>query len=56
MRLNRTGELSDAELVDFMRFVIPIIMHIVNGDESEERLVNVMGGKIIETESEKWMH
>ena len=55
MRLNRTGELSDAELVDFMRFVIPIIMHIVNGDESEERLVNVMGGTIIETESEKWM-
>ena len=32
-----------------------IITHITNGNKNEERLVNVMGGTIIETESEKWM-
>ena len=38
-----------------MGFVNTIITHITNGNENEERLVNVMGGTIIETESEKWM-
>ena len=55
LRLNGTGELSDAELIDLMGFVNTIITHITNGNENEERLVNVMGGTIIETESEKWM-
>lgn len=55
LRLNETGELSDIELIDLMGFVNTIITHITNGNENEERLVNVMGGTIIETESEKWM-
>ena len=29
------------------------IIHITNGNKSEERLVNIMGGTVIETESEK---
>ncbi|MDE7187042.1 MAG: hypothetical protein K2O13_05995 [Lachnospiraceae bacterium] len=55
LRLNKEGELSDAELIDLMGFVNTIITHITNGNRNEERLVKVMGGTIIETESEKWM-
>ena len=40
---------------DLMGFVNTIITHITNGNENEERLVNVMGGKIIETQTEIWM-
>lgn len=29
------------------------MIHITNGNKSEERLVNIMGGTVIETESEK---
>lgn len=55
LRLRGTEELSDAEMIDLMGFVNTIITHITNGNKNEERLVNVMGGTIIETESEKWM-
>ena len=55
LRLRGEGELSDAEMIDLMGFVNTIITHITNGNENEERLVKVMGGTIIETESEKWM-
>ena len=55
LRLNKEGELSDAELIDLMGFVNTIITHITNGNRNEERLVKVMGGTIIETESEKWI-
>lgn len=55
LRLRGTAELSDAEMIDLMGFVNTIITHIANGNKNEERLVNVMGGTIIETESEKWM-
>ncbi len=55
LRLREAGELSDAELIDLMGFVNTIITHITNGNQNEERLVKVMGGTIIETESEKWM-
>jgi len=54
-RLREAGELSDAEMIDLMRFVNTIITHITNGNHNEEGLVNVMGGTIIETESEKWI-
>ncbi len=47
------NELSDAEMIDLMGFVNTIITHITNGNKNEERLVNIMGGTIIETESEK---
>lgn len=53
VRLHQTGELSDDELIDLKGFVNTIITHIANGNKNEERLVNVMGGTIIETESEK---
>jgi hypothetical protein len=53
IRLHKEGELSDDELIDLMGFVNTIITHITNGNQNEERLVGVMGGTIIETESEK---
>lgn len=45
--------MSDEELLDLMGFVNTIITHITNGNKNEERLVNVMGGTVIETESER---
>jgi hypothetical protein len=53
IRLHKEKELSDDEIVDLMGFVNTIITHITNGNRNEERLVNVMGGTVIETESEK---
>ncbi len=53
VRLHKKGELSDDEIVDLMGFVNTIITHITNGNQNEERLVNIMGGTVIETESEK---
>ena len=53
--LYQAGELLDDELIDLKGFVNTIITHIANGNKSEERLVNIMGGTVIETESEKLM-
>lgn len=53
LRLHKEGELADNELVDIMGFVNTIITHITNGNQNEERLVKIMGGTVIETESEK---
>ena len=53
IRLHRENELSDYEIADLMGFVNTIITHITNGNKNEERLVNIMGGTIIETESER---
>lgn len=53
LRLYQEGELPDDELIDLKGFVNTIITHIANGNKSEERLVNVMGGTVIETESER---
>jgi hypothetical protein len=53
VRLHKEKELSDDEIVDLMGFVNTIITHITNGNQNEERLVRVMGGTVIETESEK---
>ncbi len=53
VRLHGEGELTDGELIDLMGFVNTIITHITNGNENEERLVKIMGGRVIETESEK---
>jgi hypothetical protein len=36
-----------------MGFANTIITHITNGNQNEERLVNIMGGTVIETEAEK---
>lgn len=53
IRLQQNGELSDDELIDIKGFVNTIITHITNGNKNEERLVNIMGGTVIETESDK---
>ena len=53
VRLHLEGELSDDELIDMKGFVNTIITHITNGNKNEERLVNIMGGTVIETESDK---
>lgn len=53
IRLHKANELFDDEMVDLMGFVNTIITHITNGNQNEERLVNIMGGTVIETESEK---
>ncbi len=55
IRLHQLGELSDDELIDLKGFVNTIITHITNGNKNEERLVNIMGGTVIETESERLM-
>ena len=55
IRLNNESELSDGEMADLMGFVNTIITHITNGNKNEERLVNVMGGRVIETQSERLM-
>ena len=36
-----------------MGLVNTIITHITNGNKNEERLVNIMGGTVLELESEK---
>lgn len=53
--LYQEGELSDDELIDLKGFVNTIITHMTNGNKNEERLVNIMGGTVIETESERLM-
>lgn len=53
--MNNEGELSDGEMADLMGFVNTIITHITNGNKNEERLVNVMGGRVIETQTEIWI-
>ncbi len=51
--LHQADELSDDELIDLKGFVNTIITHITNGNKNEERLVDIMGGVVIETESDK---
>ncbi len=53
IRLHNESGLSDLEMTDLIGFIKTIITHITNGNKNEERLVNIMGGVIIETESEK---
>lgn len=52
VRLYEAEELTDYELIDLKGFINTIITHITNGNKNEERLVSIMGGKVIETESE----
>ena len=55
IRLHNERGLSDLEMTDLIGFIKTIITHITNGNKNEERLVNIMGGVIIETESERLM-
>lgn len=53
VRLHQEKELSDNEIIDLMGLVNTIITHITNGNHNEERLVEIMGGTVIELESER---
>ena len=53
VHLYEAEELTDHELIDLKGFINTIITHITNGNQNEERLVNIMGGTVIETESER---
>ena len=53
IHLYETGELTENELIDLKGFINTIITHITNGNQNEERLVSIMGGTVIETESER---
>jgi hypothetical protein len=53
LRLHEAHELTDYELVDLMGLVNTIIIHITDGNQNEERLVGIMGGVVLETESER---
>ena len=53
IKLHDVGELSDYEIIDLMKLVNTIVTHITNGNQNEERLVKVMGGVVLETESER---
>jgi hypothetical protein len=52
-RFHAVGELSDDEFIDLKGLINTIITHITNGNKNEGRLVNVMGGVVLETESER---
>lgn len=53
IRLFEAKELTSEELMDLIGFINTIITHITDGNRSEERLVNIMGGTVITTESER---
>ena len=53
IKLHDNKELSTNELSDIAGFIKNIITHITDGNEVEERLVDTMGGVILETESER---
>ena len=52
-RLRLEGELSDSAYNDMIDFIRIIIRHITNGNSSEERLVEMMGGTIFQTQTER---
>jgi hypothetical protein len=53
IQLHEEHELSDYEVVDLMGLVNTIITHITDGNQNERRLVSIMGGVVLETESER---
>ena len=53
LKLHEQGELSDIEIKDLVGFVNTIITHITDGNRLEKRMVTIMGGVILETESER---
>jgi hypothetical protein len=56
IRLHEEHELTDYELLDLMGLVNTIITHITDGNQNERRLVSIMGGVVLETESERLIH
>lgn len=53
IELYKNKELSADEIFDIMGYINRIIKHITNGNDNEERLVSIMGGKIEETPSQE---
>lgn len=52
-RIYSNGELSSDEIIDIQGYINRIIKHITDGNDHEERLVRIMGGKIEETPSQE---
>jgi hypothetical protein len=53
IQLYEEHELTDYELLDLIGLVNTIITHITDGNQNERRLVSIMGGVVLETESER---
>lgn len=53
IELYKNKELSADEIFDIMGYINRIIKHITNGNDNEERLVSIMGGKIEETPAQE---
>lgn len=53
IKLYHNEELSEDELLDIMSYINRIIKHITNGNDCEERMVSIMGGKVEETPSQE---
>lgn len=49
----KEGLLSDMEVTDLVDLTKTIITHITNGNNSEERLVGIMGGTVLELTSDR---
>lgn len=47
------NEITANEYTNIYEFILTIIKHITNGSNIEERLVSVMGGKVLETASDR---
>ena len=52
-KLFQNKELSAEEIFDIMRYVNKIIKHISDGNDYEERMLCIMGGKVEETPSQE---
>ncbi|MCI5621557.1 MAG: Rpn family recombination-promoting nuclease/putative transposase [Lachnospiraceae bacterium] len=52
-KLYQNNELSAEELLDIMSYTNRIVKHLTDGNQYEERMVRVMGGKVEETPSQE---
>ena len=49
----RAGRISDLEMIDLKQYINLIIRHITDGNNTEKRMVDVMGGEVFETVTDK---
>ena len=53
VELHQNRELTGDELTDLGDFVNTIVIHITDGNELEKEATSIMGGKVLETKSER---
>ncbi len=53
VELHQNRELTGEELTDLGDFVNTIVIHITDGNELEKEATSIMGGKVLETKSER---